>query len=154
MEIALIIAGLIAATILFLWMRAFSRRREAAINVVLGKATYLALAPDDQSKVSRKAEEILRELMAGRFNGFNSEVDRFGWYAIAMAHLAIPPVVNDYCYPKWYFVDNPFFAILPGDKMVESICRELKNKHRVEVVVSQEHKLFDRIRDGLNKKNS
>jgi len=87
-------------------------------------------------------------MMSGRFKGFNGEYDQFGSYAHAMAHLGISPVIKDYCYPRWYLVNNPIFDILPHDPLIEETAEEVKRKHGVNISVSKEHRLFDKIRKG------
>ena len=61
---------------------------------------------------------------------FETEVHRFGWYALAMAELGIPPAIEE---PKWSYVSNPWFAVFPGDSTFKLIFEYLKRKHGVEI---------------------
>ncbi len=148
MEIAALIVIVIGIGVVYLKFRARAKRREAAVNIVLGKATFLSLSHDDQVKVDDRAVTDLNNMMGGRFSGygFNGEYDRFGCYANAMANLGISPVIRDYCYPRWYLVNNPFFDILPDDPLIEQTVDEVKRKHGVSVSISKEHRFFDKIR--------
>src|SRR6266496_6497216 len=146
MEIAVLIVFAIGICVVYLKFRSRVKRREAAINIVLGKATFLSLHHEDQIKVHDKAVADLNDMMGGRFKGFNGEYDQFGCYAHAMANLGISPVVRDYCYPRWYLVKNPFFDILPSDPLIEQTVDEVRKKHDVTVSISKEHRLLDKIR--------
>jgi len=145
-EIAALIVLAIAIAVAYFKLRSRVRRREAAVNIVLAKATFLSLPHDDRVKVHDKAVSDLNSMMGGRFKGFNGEYDQFGAYAHAMANLGISPVIKDYSYPRWYLVNNPFFDILPNDPLIEETAKEVKRKHGVNVSVSKEHRLLDKIR--------
>src|SRR5438445_11677107 len=119
MEIAALVVIAIGIGVVYLKLRSKLKRREAAINIVLGKATFLSLPHDAQVKVHDRAVADLNKMMGGRFKGFNGEYDQFGCYAHAMANLGISPAVKDYCYPRWYLVNNPFFDITPHDPLIQ-----------------------------------
>ena len=110
----------------------FSKRHAAAMNVVLAKITFEQLAANKQSAVDSKAHEILARLMRRPPGTFDTETERFGWYALAMAELGIPPAVDA---PKWSHVRNPFFAVCAGDPAFKLISDYMKRKHGIEIQI-------------------
>jgi hypothetical protein len=144
MEIAVLVIGAILVLFGYFKLKAKAKRRAAALNLVLAKATFLSLPHDDQVRVHDQAVNDLNQMMGGRFRGFNGEYDQFGCYAHAMAHLGIPPIVKDY--PRWFLVHNPFFDIMPNDPLIDKTIQEMKCKHGVDVTISKEHRMFDKIR--------
>lgn len=151
MTTILVVLALAAAAIGLVRVLSFLKRRAAAVNLVLAKATFLALSPDKQAAVHDTAVNQLNELMGGRFTGFNGEYDRFGCYAHAMARLDISPIIKGYCYPLWYMVKNPLTDIFPSDPLIDRICDDVREKHGVTVTISREHALFDRIKAAAGK---
>jgi len=113
----------------------FVKRHKAAMNVVLAKITFGRLSASKQTEVDLKAHEILAPLMRKPPEIFKTETHKFGWYALAMAELGIPPAVEQ---AKWNYVSNPFFAVFPGDSAFKLICEYMKRKHGIEVQLSDE----------------
>lgn len=110
--------------------RRYTKRHAAAMNVVLAKYTFEQLSRDQQTQIDEKAHEILAGLMRHPPSDFQTEVHRFGWYALAMAELGIPPAIEE---PKWSYVSNPWFAVFPGDSTFKLIFEYLKRKYDVEI---------------------
>lgn len=81
---------------------------------------------------------------------FNGEVDKFGWYALAMNELDIRPAVSGY--PGWNKVRNPFTAVYPGDPILEHTSSFIKSKFGVDITLSKEHKIFDQIANSARQK--
>src|SRR6266404_4696967 len=100
MEIALVVVGGLAAVWGYFKLKSRAKRRAAALNLVLAKATYMALSGEERQRVHDKAVADLNSMMGGRFSGFNGEYDQYGCYAHAMAHMGIAPVFKDH--PRWY----------------------------------------------------
>jgi hypothetical protein len=144
MQAALWIASAVVLVCYVLYrMHRNTKRHGAAFNVLLGKYTYSLLNESDKKKVEYRTAEILNQAMRGRFREFNSETERYGWYALAMRELGIPPAVEQY--PRWNLVPNPFAAILPGDPALTNVSAYMKAKFGIEVTVGTDHKLVDEI---------
>ena len=99
-----------------------------------------------------RAKDILYRASGGRLSEYEGEIDMYGWYALAMNELGIPPAVKDY--PSWNIVRNPIMAILPGDPKLAGVSRYIKSQFGIDVSVSHEHKLFDKLRDAVNRNRS
>src|SRR5467141_3198160 len=143
MTTVFIVVGGILLLFGYLKLKFRARRHSAALNIVLAKATFDSLPPDQQIKVHERAMADLHEKLRGRFNDFDGEYDKFGCYAHAMAALGIPPVVKQY--PRWFWVPNPFVDILPHDPLLDVAIAEIKRDHGIEVVVRRDSRLFDPI---------
>ena len=146
--------ALIGVGIVLVKLRSLLKRRAAAINLVLAKATFMALSSDEQNRVHDTAIQQLNGMMGGRFKGFNGDYDRFGCYAHAMARLGIPPTIKDYCYPRWYMVKNPFFDVRPTDPIIAQITAAIVRKHGIAVSISKEDEFFARIRATIERAES
>ena len=108
---------------------ATNKRADAALNVLLAKHAVSRLTPDEQGRVASRA----LELMAQRGQGpqFQGEVDRYGWYALAMNELGISHEVDGV--KGWKAVGNPSSAIRAGDPLLGTAAFLLKKKCGVEV---------------------
>lgn len=150
MKILLLIALL--GTAIYYWFprfRSWLNRFPAAQNVVLAKYTFNTLSEVDRRRVEVHANQLVSGLLRGPFTGFSGEVDRYGWYALAMAELGIQPgIPQAIAEGKWNYVRNPFFAVLPGDRDLDAVCESLKRKFGVEISISKEHRLFDGIKNA------
>ncbi len=113
----------------------YARRYSAALNVVLAKVTFERLLPTKQAEVNSKAHEILARLMTRPPETFETEVHRFGWYALAMAELGIQPAFEE---PRWILIPNPFLAVVPGDPAFKRIVKYLKRKYGIDIQLKNE----------------
>lgn len=119
------LALLIVATV-FVALKISSglKRTAAANNLVFAAATFQTLDAAGKAMVEGKVMEIF-----GRMNmlpgGPNIEVDsaRWGWYALAMMELGIPPFKG---LPAWNVVPNPFTAIRPSDPYIKSTIERVR----------------------------
>lgn len=119
-----------------------NRRLNAAMNVVLAKYTFERLSAPQRSQVELRAQEIL--LKCG-FQGyeFNGDIEKFGFYAIAMHELDIDHGMEGY--PGWNIVQNPFLAVLPNDPAFKVAVYAVKQRTGSDISVDHAHILFDRI---------
>lgn len=118
---------LIAATVIAGFIFVTGYRRTAAVNnAVLAAATYQTLAPPQQAAVDQQVVSLLARLRTP-INGPHIMVHtaRWGWYALAMRELGIPPVGE---LRSWNIVRNPLTAIRHDDPYVQSTVERLKCK--------------------------
>ncbi|MDP3539090.1 MAG: hypothetical protein Q8S26_10370 [Azonexus sp.] len=138
------LAGVAIALVSFPSFSRFSSRHSASWNCLLAKATFDGMPAEEQKLVM---DEVSRILTAGATyphsdpdGSLNSmpESARFGFVALALAHLHIPPVVGD----GWNQVSNPYTAMLGADKELEFVRTQLQKKYGI--YVSLENKLMRR----------
>jgi hypothetical protein len=105
---------------------------DAALNVLLAKHAFSRSPPNEQERIALRA----RELMAGRGQAaeFQGEVERYGWYALAMKELGIPPGVKGF--KDWKAIGNPSTAIGAGDPLLRTAAFLLKKKCGIDVSIS------------------
>jgi hypothetical protein len=130
----LLISSVVVAAIgygLWKYLR-FAKRHAAAMNVVLAKITFDRLSASEQSAVDTKAHEILARLMRRPPTAFNTETERYGWYALAMAELLIPPVIEQ---SRWNHVRNPFFAVFVDDPAFRLISDYMRRKRGIAIEI-------------------
>lgn len=85
----------------------------AAENVVAARKTYPSLETDIQEQVQSQAELIIRRCgWSQKSVTFENDIQKFGWYALAMMELKITP---NCAIPHWNVIKNPWFAIREGD---------------------------------------
>jgi len=108
-------------------------RHRAASNLVFAKHTFNQLAVAQQNTVHDKAIEIVLASNT-KMRGFANEVERFGWYALAMNALGIQSTVPDN--PSWYKIKNPYSAIIPGDAMIYNVTGALQQQYDITVKIS------------------
>lgn len=132
MEILALVATLLVFVFLLRRNLASSKRADAALNVLLAKHAWSRMSPDEQGRV----EAHTRELMAGRGLApeFRGEVDRYGWYALAMNELGISHQVPGF--KGWKAIGNPSAAIGSGDPLLSSAAFLLRKKCGIDVSVS------------------
>ncbi len=135
MEILLTIVGVLVTTIIAIKLFAMKRRHKAASNLVFAKYTFNKLNIAQQNSVHDKAVEMVLASTATRMTGFANEVERYGWYALAMDALRIHSAVPDN--PCWYKIKNPYRAIIPGDSMIYNVTGALQ-QYDIEVKISSE----------------
>lgn len=81
------------------------------------RSTFNELSASEQHSVEVKAVEIIKQCGWSQTEvSFDDDVQKFGWYALAMAELRIKPIA---LLKNWNFVQNPFFAIINGDEQLK-----------------------------------
>lgn len=127
----------LAATVLifiFLLRRnlASNKRADAALNVLLAKHAFSRLSPDEQDRIALRARDLMAE--RGHAAEFQGEVDRYGWYALAMKEMGMSPGVNGF--KEWKSIGNPSTAIGAGDPLLRTAAFLLKKKCGIDVSIS------------------
>ncbi len=149
MEILLTSVGALVVTFIAVKFFSMKRRHRAASNLVFAKYTFNKLNMAQQNSVHDKAVEIVLASTATRMTGFANEVERYGWYALAMDLLGIHSAVPDN--PCWYKIKNPYRAIIPGDSMIYNVSGALQ-QYNIEVTISSE-KGYPSKAAGVKKEN-
>ncbi len=145
MEIALYIIATVVALVVAIKLVNMRRRHRAASNLVFAKYTFNKLNIAQQNRIHDKAVEMV--LTSGvNMDGFANEVERFGWYALAMDELGIHSLVPDN--PCWYKIKNPYRAILPGDSMIYNVTGALQQQYNIDVKISAEKGYPDKKKSG------
>jgi len=148
----------------YLWkkLRSAKARHAAAANVLLAKYTFARLSDSDKQKVLDNTLRIILgsgggSAIAGaaeRYGNpmeFDNDAERYGWYALSMAELHIPPAIPDI--HAWNFVKNPYFAIAPTDKMFKQISTYLKNKYSIDISISERDKFVEHLLKVIESNN-
>lgn len=107
-------------------------------NIVLAKATYDSLSPERKAQVKAHALAIVnRSWRGGGFteSNFDNEPHRFGWYALAMAEIGIPPLQNNLG-DGWHYVKRPHRYPLKGGSIYEDIVARLKKESGINVSIA------------------
>lgn len=133
MEILFYIGATLIVAVLVVKVVNMKRRHKAASNVVFAKFTFNKLNIDKQNSIHDKAIEMVHASDTN-LRGFANEVERFGWYALAMDSLGIHSSVPDN--PCWNRVKNPYLAILPGDSMIYNVTGALQQQYNIDVKIS------------------
>jgi len=154
MEILFYIGAALIAIVAAIKIVNLKRRHKAASNVVFAKYTFNKQNIEKQNSIHDKAVELV--LASGtRLRGFANEVERFGWYALAMDALGIHSAVPDN--PCWHSIKNPYVAILPGDSMIYNITGALQQQYDIDIKISAEKgyskKDGDRKKKGNKQQN-
>ena len=134
MEIMFYIGAALIAITLVVKLVSIKKRHKAASNVVFSKYTFNKQNIEKQNSIHDKAIEMVLASNATKMDGFANEVERFGWYALAMDALGIHSAVPDN--PCWYKVKNPYSAIIPGDAMIYKITDALQQQYNIKVEIS------------------
>lgn len=124
----------LAATLLvfiFLLRRNFasSKRADAALNALLAKHAFSRSSPDEQGTIALRARALMAE--RGHAPEFRGEVDRYGWYALAMKELGMSPGVKGF--KDWKSIGNPSTAIAAGDPLLRTAASLLKSRCGIDV---------------------
>lgn len=107
----------------------------AAKNALLAKYTFSHLDSEKQLKVLDRTRHILE---SGGIRNASERLqnlpqrERYGFYALAMAELGIPPCVGN---EAWQYVKNPFVALIRADSHIKAAQNDLKNKYDVEITL-------------------
>ena len=110
------------------------RQHAAAVNVVFAKYTFSKLSKKKQNLVHETAKDLVFGTDT-KLRGFANEVERFGWYALAMDALGIASQVPEN--PVWNKVKNPYVAIHPGDSMLRAVSGYLHTAYGLDVKISE-----------------
>ncbi len=135
MDIIFYIGAALVVLAVVVKLVAVKNRHRAASNVVFAKYTFNKLAVAQQNTIHDKAIEMVLASNT-KLRGFANEVERFGWYALAMNALGIDSAVPDN--PSWYKIKNPYSAIIPGDSMIYNVTGALQQQYAITVKVSAE----------------
>jgi hypothetical protein len=113
----------------FLWgIAAFWTRYSAARNALLAKLTFDRLEEGGaRGRVSEKAREIAGISLLEMTATF-SPVQQYGFYALAMASLGVPPALSG---EKWFMVSNPYRAAQGAEPEIASARNYFQKKHGV-----------------------
>lgn len=125
----------------YIWLKVsnWRQRNSAANNVILAKHTISQLLESDRLRVHDRAVEII-DRSGGRFTRFTEETSQYGWYALALCELGIPPAMPGE--KDWLCVRNPYIAISPGDPMLKAVSEFYRKRHGVQFEISRESMLF------------
>ncbi len=140
-----IVVGLVLLLLLKIFLDS-KKRYGAATNVVFAKYTHSRLKKAEQQKVHDQALAMILESGVST-HGFANEVERYGWYAVAMDRLGIPSQVPDN--PCWHKVDNPYAAIPASSYLIKGVCNHLRRHYSIDISVDPT--LVD-VDEGINKK--
>ena len=149
MEIMFYIGATLVVLVIVIKLINTRNRHRAASNMVFGKYTFNKLNTNQQNSVHDKAIEMVLASDT-KMTGFANEVERFGWYALAMDALGIHSAVPDN--PCWYKIKNPYRAIIPGDSMIYNVTGALQQQYSIQVKVSVEKGYPDKVASGKKEK--
>lgn len=115
----------------FLWgITAFWTRYSAARNALLAKFTFEQLEQGDaRGQVTSRAHEIAGVSALEMYATF-SLAQLYGFYAMAMASLGVPPALPG---EKWFVVSNPHRAVRGAEPEIASARHYFQKKHGVSI---------------------
>ncbi|SNS50777.1 hypothetical protein SAMN06265795_103129 [Noviherbaspirillum humi] len=131
MEILALAASALVLILLSRRNVAASKRADAALNVLLAKHAFLQLPTEERARVETRAREIMAQ--RGQTGEFQHEVERYGWYALAMKELEIAHHAKGT--KGWKVVNDPSKAIAPGDPLLNSAAFLLKKRYGFDVSI-------------------
>lgn len=108
-----------------------SKRADAALNILLAKHTFSQLSIEDRNRVESRTHEILTE--RGFDLHFQNDIERYGWYALALSDLGIAHQATGL--NGWKAISNPSKAIAAGDPLLQTAAFLLKKKYSINVSV-------------------
>lgn len=126
--------GVLITIIIVLKVYRTRQQYKAASNLVFAKYTHQKLNGKQQKAVHEKAKQMVLDSNS-KLTGFANEVERFGWYALAMNELNIDSMIPEN--PHWQKVKNPYLAIFPGNYLIRAVCLSLKNNYGIDIDVSE-----------------
>lgn len=132
MEILALAATLLVFIFLLRRNLASGKRADAALNVLLAKHVFSGSSSDERERIELRTRELMTE--RGHAPEFIGEVDRYGWYALAMKELGIAPGVKGF--KDWKAIGNPSTAIKAGDPLLRTAAYLLKSKCGIDVLVN------------------
>ncbi|MDH5301944.1 MAG: hypothetical protein OEW58_11340 [Gammaproteobacteria bacterium] len=127
------IVGVVVLSILYKVIRT-KQQHAAAMNVIFAKYTFEKLSEEKRNLVREVAKDLVLSSTSKR-RGYVNEVERFGWFALAMNELGIASMVPEN--PLWNKVKNPYTAIKPGNKLFSAICGVLKSEYGIDIEISR-----------------
>ena len=135
---------LLATALLLMLVRQDLRRASAANNIVAAAATFSTLDAATKERVHNHAVEIIQASgwPRGEAPPFMDDAARFGWYALSMGDLGIPPVCLG---NKWTLIRNPYIAISVGDKNIVGALWSAKLEG-FDVSISRSPQVIDIVR--------
>jgi hypothetical protein len=154
MKIIIVLTCILVALYVWRKIKVAQALHAAAVNILLAKYTFSMLSDSDKQAVLDKALHIKERSGGGRapagavehYGGpleCDNEAEEYGWYALAMAELHIPPAVPDI--HAWNFVRNPYFAIAPTDKMIKQVSKYLKDKYSIDISISERDRFVENL---------
>lgn len=129
-----LVFGFLILIIIVLKVYRTKQQHRAASNVVFAKYTFEAVKKSEQKKIKDKAKELVLSSQT-KMRGFANEVERYGWYALAMDALNIPSAIPEN--PLWNKVKNPYTAIIPGNYLLRAVSTYLSTEHGISVNISE-----------------
>ncbi len=126
--------GVLISIIIGLKIFRVKQKHAAALNIVFAKYTFLKISKKKQVLIKKKAKELVLASDT-TLRGFANEVERYGWYALAMDALEITSQVPEN--PVWNSVKNPYLAIHPGDSMLRKVCNALNIEYGIDIKISE-----------------
>lgn len=130
------IVALVATVLIFIYLLrrnlAANKRADAAFNVLLAKHMYSRMSAEDRARVEGRAGELMGQ--RGMSPPFSGEIDRYGWYALAMDELGMAHDAKSL--KGWKKVANPSTAIGARDPLLATAAYFLKKKYGIEVAVA------------------
>lgn len=132
--------GFAVVGVILLWISIsrFWTRYKAASNALLAKHTFEQLPDSDKQAV---LDEVARIMTSGaRYPSRDphselaraSPPERFGFCALGMANLGIPPKIGK----GWYEVRNPYAQIIGAHREIATVRRQLRSKYGVDIDLS------------------
>jgi len=107
----------------------------AAKNALIAKYTFPKLDRDSKEKVEMVTIDMLSQ---GRFSDpidrlkSMSERERYGFYAMAMAHSGIEPLLGN---ERWSYVENPFVALINAEMYINNARNYLKKNYNIDISI-------------------
>lgn len=132
MEILALVATLLVFVFLLRRNFASNKRADAALNVLLAKHTFSRSSAEERERIELRTRELMAE--RGQVPEFRGEVDRYGWYALAMKELGMSHGIKGFS--GWKPIGNPSSAISPNDPLLRTAAFLLKKKCGIDVSVS------------------
>lgn len=122
--------------ICFLWgITTFWTRYSAARNALLAKHTFDQLEEGDaRRQVGTRAREIAG-VSTLEMQATFSAAQLYGFYAIAMASLGVPPALPG---ERWFSVSNPYRAVLGAEPELASARHYFQKKYGVEISLNHQ----------------
>ncbi len=131
-NILLLVASVFVFVFLLRRNAGSNKRADAALNMLLAKHTFSQLSEDEKAGVELRTREIMAQ--RGQAPEFQGDVDRYGWYALAMSELGILHQAQGF--KGWKAIGNPSTAIAPGDPLLMAATFLLIKKCGIDVSVS------------------
>jgi len=137
-----VVPAIIVLLFIYIYL-SIKKRYFAAMNVVFAKYTFPRLSNRQREDVHEHSIAMVKSSNT-KIRGYENEVERFGWYAVAMKDLGIPSAVPEN--PAWHDVSNPYKAIKPGSMYIRGVSLSLMQNYQIEIKVSDRKKeLKDKV---------